>query len=1213
MINASSEFKQLNNEKGRKDYLEYADVTLKDGMILNLTNKDLWGGGMALEDAVSSDNSFDIGAAIINKCNLTINNIYDDFSDYIFDDAEVVTYVGLKLNDGTVEKLRKGTFAVTDPKYNGSIITLECLDNMRKFDRPYSESKLNYPATLNAIVQDACTICGVTLQTYDFPHDDFIVQSRPTDEAITFREIISWAAQISGGFCRCDVYGRLEIKWYNQAALENPELNTSKLHHITSNYSAPTVALDDVVITGVRVVEKNESEETQNELTTYQSGTDGYVVSIEDNELIKNGAGQTIVGWLGEKLIGFRFRKASTNHASDPTIEAGDVGILTDRKGTEYKIIVSSTKFSTGSSQNTVSAAETPARNSAARYSSMTKNYVEWRKSIQKEKIEREKALEEIGKRLESSQGVFTTVEEQENGGNIYYLHNKPTLQDSDMVWKMTAEAWGVSTSKDEDGNFIWNAGMTVDGDTIVRILTATGVNADWINTGTLLVKDKKGNAMFLADMGTGKVTIDAESISIGGQNIQDMISAQSQGITAILSNEFQTVAVDSDGNFDVFPDNVETKITVLRGTEDITDQCSYYITGFGAPARWNGETYTAKVYDLEADEGYVDIHATYMNVITITKRFTVSKLYAGESGVSYILESSETLIKIGKNDLFSTRSILFNAYYRSGGSVQREEYFGKFRIRETQNGNEWKTVYESSQPESSVTHYLYDILSDADGNILVTADGKALITNAKNISEIEVSLYDESFEHMIDLIRIPAVKDVKALDQQEVFNLLTNNGTAKGIYKIGNELYINASYLVTGILTDLVGKNYWNLETGDFSLSSTVTVGGQTVDKIAQDKVDSQTQEEVFNKLTNNGAIKGIILTNGQLYINASYIHSGTLTLGGLSNGNGVLNLLDEDNNRIVRLDYDGIKAIKGKIGSLYLTENGLVSDTSMSFSTGTPGDIFIGEYGIDTLLNGKGLYMSGNRILFGSTDSLTVHAGSIEPYIGTSAQGIGLEFKSSDTTNLIMYQNKSLFHGNVTVDNELYVQSALTVNGQKNRVVKTENFNDRLLYCVESASPIFSDCGEGMIDENGECIIEICPIFLETISTICEYQVFLQKEGQGDIWVDLKESTFFIVKGTENLKFAWEIKAKQIDYTLERIEDYDLTKKDIENFKQENILNEDLETEIYKLSKLEQSYQSEASQNEENINGVESYFEDLNVQSIREMQELERSLNYG
>lgn len=94
-------------------------------------------------------------------------------------------------------KKSKGTFKVDETKYNGSIITLVCLDNMSKFDRAYSESKLEYPATLKAIVMDACSVCGVALNTPDFKHNDYIINKRPADEAITFREVIAWCGQIS--------------------------------------------------------------------------------------------------------------------------------------------------------------------------------------------------------------------------------------------------------------------------------------------------------------------------------------------------------------------------------------------------------------------------------------------------------------------------------------------------------------------------------------------------------------------------------------------------------------------------------------------------------------------------------------------------------------------------------------------------------------------------------------------------------------------------------------------------------------------------------------------------------------------------------------------------------------------------------------------------------------------------------------------------------
>ena len=370
---------------------------------------------------------------------------------------------------------------------------------------------MQYPATLNQIVRDACSKCGVTLQTYDFPHDDYVVQERPDDEATTFGEVIQWAAQIACCFCRCDVYGRLELRWYNQEVFENryflsggtfkniPPTNDTVsggtfnpwtdgetvnsggfadldgIHHIYSLSSIST-STDDVVITGVSVSVKVSDDDSDQEIVVSETGTSGYVISFENNGLINAGDGPTIAGWIGERLIGFRFRKASISHLSDPTIEAGDVAILTDTKGRSYNIIISSTKFnSNGSHQNTESSALDPIRNSATRFSEATKNYIDYRKEIKREKTAREQAIENLTNRINNSSGVFTTVDTQPDGSNIYYLHNKPSLSDSDIIWKMTAEAWGVST----DGGKSFNAGMTVDGDTIVRILTATGVNAD--------------------------------------------------------------------------------------------------------------------------------------------------------------------------------------------------------------------------------------------------------------------------------------------------------------------------------------------------------------------------------------------------------------------------------------------------------------------------------------------------------------------------------------------------------------------------------------------------------------------------------------------------------------------------------------------------------------------------------------------------------------
>ena len=82
-------------------------------------------------------------------------------------------------------------------------------------------------------------------------------------------------------------------------------------------------------------------------------------------------------------------------------------------------------------------------------------------------------------------------------------------------------------------------------------------------------------------------------------------------------------------------------------------------------------------------------------------------------------------------------------------------------------------------------------------------------------------------------------------------------------------------------------------------------------------------------------------------------------------------------------------------------------------------------------------------------------------------------------------------------------------------------------------------------MVDEHGVCVVPIEEIFSEMVDLDTEYQVFLQKEGPGDIWVDEKAKDHFTVKGTPGLKFAWELKAKQIDHDGKRLEEYEERKR--------------------------------------------------------------------
>lgn len=525
MRNASGAFMQALFSDDRA-YIDRAVITLTDNTVLTLENDDIWENGLACDDAVSNENSFDIGAAIINQGKLVINNIYDNFSQYDFDGARVVLYTGLEIN-GAEEMLKMGTYVVDEPQYDGSVITLTCLDYMSYFDKPYTTT-LVYPATLGEIVRDACTKCGVTLanSSQQFPHYDYEVETAPSGENTTYRQVISWAAQISGSFARCNVNGELELRWYDTAALDslteglnggifddgtpyyasgdnasggvfNPwETGTeynggtfsdySNVHIISSDYSCH-LSTDDVVITGVRVRKKTENDSSDDAYEEYLSGATGYVVSIEENELIQGTHGQDIADWLGTALIGFRFRKAEITHPSDPTMEAGDLALFYDRKGAEYRIIISSTNFTSGSSQRTVSAAETPRKNSMQRFTEATKNYVELRKKLQKQQTAWEAAEEALSERIDNASGLFfTEVIDQSTGTTKTYYHDKADLADSDIVMLFSDVGFTI-TSNYQDATPTWY-GMTVDGTFLASVIQTISLFFDYARGGTLVL-----------------------------------------------------------------------------------------------------------------------------------------------------------------------------------------------------------------------------------------------------------------------------------------------------------------------------------------------------------------------------------------------------------------------------------------------------------------------------------------------------------------------------------------------------------------------------------------------------------------------------------------------------------------------------------------------------------------------------------------------------
>jgi hypothetical protein len=819
LINASKEFKNALVE-GKMLY-EIVDITFADGRKKTLDSEILVGGGTFTDCAESS--SFPVGATICKSMTLSLDNTEDQWKDYYFYKAKLTAYLKMQVTDSVVETIKKGTYTITTPEQYGEVLEFTALDDMYKANASYT-SNLVLPQPAFTLLRDACETIGISMGFSSMEHGDVVINSIPN--GITFRQLIGWVAMLDSANARVDVNGNLQlIKWdfdsvsvdYGAAVRADGYLvfgggssadsdgfispNAGNWYLDSDGYltlkegvgnptrlrdylSSPTLSSDDIVITGIKI--KNTESDAM-------YGKDGYVMELE-NDLLSDADLETVAGWIGDNLIGKSFRSMEGSLIYNPLTEFGDMAFTYDRKENKYITPITDVSSRLNGTTDVKTKAENPIRGSSKFLSSADKTLIAAKKIIENEKTAREQAVKKLENALANSEGLFETLEVLEDKSVITYLHDKPLLEESKVVIKLTSNAIGVSN----DGGETYPYGFVVDGTLITRLLYAEGINANYIDSGALTVRDSDGNIIFQADMNTKKVYLDGSVQIGGGKSINDIeqtaenamkAAALAKNMTLQLSNEYQGISVDSNGNYGTFPSGVTTQAVVMYGTQDITDDCSYTISkSDGVDGTWDISTKTYTVTGLNTDNGWIDIKATYLETLSVSKRFSVSKQYAGEKGEqgvpgrTYFIEMSADILKRGQDNKVSPNNITAKAYYRDGDKAERKEYKGRWKVQTSTDGSTYSNVLASIVDESEKSYtvgsldrsvvYIRFILYEAGGN-----------------------------NNQLDIQTIPILIDVDALTHEEIFNLLTNNGFMKAIYKEGNQLYISFTYAKGGTL----------------------------------------------------------------------------------------------------------------------------------------------------------------------------------------------------------------------------------------------------------------------------------------------------------------------------------------------------------------------------------------------------------------------------
>lgn len=992
MINVSNAFKEK-LEAGEPVRM-MVDITFPDGTKKTI-DKDVMNGDNGFSDCADSS-SFPIGATVCKTLTLSINNDQEQWKNYNFYGAKIHAYLKLQTSyaapesvstlldesynpilDSTgdpiiatqaatkdiIETIDKGVYTVTTPEQYSDIINVTALDDMYKANKTYT-SGLKLPQSLINLVRDACKTVGIGMNlTMD--HGDIIIRKIP--DSMTFRQLFGYAAMVESANARIDYFGNLQfVKWDFEKA-DVPELKDYG--------NPPTLSSDDIVITGIKVTNGQPSDDTDADYSGMY-GEEGYVLELE-NELIDADQLQTVANIIGEQIVGARFRNLEGDLVYNPLVEFGDMVYTYDRLGNKYLTPLTDVSGNVGGLTTVKTQADDPIRGSSDFYGNSTKAIVAARQMVQKETSAREEAIQRLAETLNSSSGLYMTQEPQQDGSIIYYMHNKATIAESNIIWKLTAEAFAVSV----DGGKTYPYGFAVTGELITRLLYAEGINADYINAGTLIVRDKNENVIFEADMDTGSVTLDGSYVTIGGKpldaKIEDVenMAALARNMTMQLDNDYQGIPVDSDGNYTEFPE-CTTTATVMYGTQDITDNCTYTITtSQNIQGSWDKENKTYIVTGLTADSGWVNIKATYLNNLVVSKQFSLAKQYAGKDGSNGIP---------GKDGKDGKTQYTHLAYANSADGTKdfsvsdgNREYIGMY-------------VDFVEADSTDPAKYTWSLIKGADGAQGVpgtpgadgktpyfhlayanSADGKTGFSVDNSVDKLYIGQYTDYtpndstdptkyswtkikgeqgnagrtyfFQSNADVLLMGADKKITPAPLIVDSFYRDGNGevaqSQKGWWKLEKSTDNGATWSAltvsqTAALDRLsINVNGLSLKAHDmlkvslyFDQSKTKLADYQTF-SVAVD-VASLTQEQIVDILSDNGKFKGLYYEkdesgNQTLFISFNAMKGGIISLGGMNNGNGQLKIYDADGNQISRLGYTGYVVLNKNTGNPMVSLN--------------------------------------------------------------------------------------------------------------------------------------------------------------------------------------------------------------------------------------------------------------------------------------------------
>ena len=511
-------------------------------------------------------------------------------------------------------------------------------------------------------------------------------------------------------------------------------------------------------------------------------------------------------------------------------------------------------------------------------------------------------------------------------------IMDKPTIEEATKVWRFNKSGLGYSST---GYNGTYGLAMTQDGQIVADYITTGTLSANLLRAGVL--QDKTGK-VFKLDLDAGTLDANFTSLQVSGKTPEQIAAEQAKEAAAAAEKAAKEAAA---ADLKEYRAAVEKTVQDLQGQIDgniTTWFYPYAPTAENKPASdWTTETEreahagdlfyntdqaSGKAYRWAIVGGVwqwllledTDVAKALANaktaqdtadgkrrtfISTPVPPYDVGDLWtqgdAGELLVCTTAKASGAAFAAG--DWASAADYTAQAAEAGRNLISNSAYIG---VTSTYTGfdftgNQVKITLTDGNSARNVTRRLteYGIQSLRNRKITVSYDYKITeaITYAENYSgtpgalgRLEITFADGTKQHisaprndfkalgtaaMDDFARVTATATV--LDREvtaAIFKVFFQGATGAIIYK-------NPKVELGGIATA------WTPAPEDTTLAATAP---------------ALTQQEVFNRLTNNGQLQGLYMSDGKLYINAQYIAAGRIaSVDGksyfdLNTGNAVL-----------------------------------------------------------------------------------------------------------------------------------------------------------------------------------------------------------------------------------------------------------------------------------------------------------------------------------